>query len=118
MFLEELGSSLVKVHVEQRERVPRDPAAAALVRQLQSSPSTPSTATATRRASSSSSPASTPTTTATTPGAVVEWETDGYVAIKGHSGQDKQNTTPIHMKQEALKDAKRVGDFVGFCYNV
>ncbi|KAL7857964.1 hypothetical protein AOLI_G00180660 [Acnodon oligacanthus] len=34
MFLEELGSSLVKAHTEQRERVPRDPAATALVRQL------------------------------------------------------------------------------------
>ncbi|KAL7858466.1 hypothetical protein AOLI_G00185680 [Acnodon oligacanthus] len=70
-FLEELGSSLVKAYIEQRERVPRDPATPALVRQLQSSPSTLSTSTATRRvsapASSSSSPASTTTTTATTP---------------------------------------------------
>lgn len=73
MFLEELGSSLIKAHIEQRERVPQDPATAALVRQLQSSPSTPSTPRATRRASApashSASPASasTPTTTATTP---------------------------------------------------
>uniref|UniRef100_A0A3P9MKV5 PiggyBac transposable element-derived protein domain-containing protein n=1 Tax=Oryzias latipes TaxID=8090 RepID=A0A3P9MKV5_ORYLA len=56
MFLEELGNSLVKPHIEQRERVPRDPAAADLVRQLQGSPSTPSTSTATRRASASPSP--------------------------------------------------------------
>ena len=56
MFLEEIGRSLVKVHIEQRERVPRDPAAAALVRQLQSSPSTPSTPTATRRASAPAPP--------------------------------------------------------------
>ena len=71
MFLEELGNSLVKPHIERRERVPRDPEAAAFVRQLQSSPSTPSTPSATQResasASSSASPASTPTRTAPTP---------------------------------------------------
>ncbi|XP_061880293.1 piggyBac transposable element-derived protein 4-like [Entelurus aequoreus] len=70
MFLEELGNSLVKPHIEQK---PRDPDAAALVRQLQSSPSTPSTSSAPQRASapasSSASSASTPTRTdiATTP---------------------------------------------------
>ncbi|KAM4016931.1 LOW QUALITY PROTEIN: piggyBac transposable element-derived protein 4-like [Anomaloglossus baeobatrachus] len=71
MFFEELGRFLVKEHIDQRERVPRDPAAAALVRQLQSSTSALPTPTATQRASSpassSTSPASTSTTTATTP---------------------------------------------------
>lgn len=73
MFLEELGNSLVKPHIERRERMPRDPGAATLVRQFQSSDSTPSTPSATQRksgsASSSASPASTPTTgaKATTP---------------------------------------------------
>ncbi|KAM4031867.1 LOW QUALITY PROTEIN: piggyBac transposable element-derived protein 4-like [Anomaloglossus baeobatrachus] len=69
MFLEELGRSLVKGHIDQRERVPRDPGAAALVRQLQSSTSASPTATqrASSPASSSTSPASTSTTTATTP---------------------------------------------------
>ncbi|XP_069821040.1 uncharacterized protein [Dendropsophus ebraccatus] len=58
MFLEEIGRALVKAHIDQRERVPRDPAAAALVRQLQSSTSASSTPTVTQRASSpaSSSP--------------------------------------------------------------
>ncbi|KAM4038357.1 LOW QUALITY PROTEIN: uncharacterized protein ACNLHF_016667 [Anomaloglossus baeobatrachus] len=69
-FLEELERSLVKAHIDQREQVPRDPAAEALVRQLQS-PSASPTPTATQRASSpassSTSPASTSTTTATTP---------------------------------------------------
>ena len=54
MFLEEIGRSLVKVHIG--ERVPRDPAAAALLRRLQSSPSTPSTPTATQRASAPAPP--------------------------------------------------------------
>ncbi|XP_060720777.1 piggyBac transposable element-derived protein 4-like [Tachysurus vachellii] len=71
MFLEELGSSLVKAHIERRERVPQDPAAAALVRLVQSSPSTPSMPSATQRASvpasSSASPVSTLSSTATTP---------------------------------------------------
>ncbi|KAM4052997.1 uncharacterized protein ACNLHF_005812 [Anomaloglossus baeobatrachus] len=71
MFLEELERSLVKAHIDQRERVPRDPAAAALVRQLQSSTSASPTPTATQRASSpassSTSSASTSTTSATTP---------------------------------------------------
>ncbi|KAM4038566.1 uncharacterized protein ACNLHF_016923 [Anomaloglossus baeobatrachus] len=67
MFLEELGRSLIKAHIDQRERVPRDPAAAALVRQLQSSTSASPTPRASSPASSSTSPASTSTTTATTP---------------------------------------------------
>lgn len=72
MFLEELGNSLVKPHIEQRERVPRDPATADLVRQLQWSPNTPSTSTATRRVSASpspsaASPASSTPSTATMP---------------------------------------------------
>ncbi|KAM9307728.1 piggyBac transposable element-derived protein 4-like [Gastrophryne carolinensis] len=66
MFLEELGRSLVKAHIDQRERVPRDPAAAALVQQLQSSTSASPTPTATQRASSPAS-SSTSTTTATSP---------------------------------------------------
>ncbi|KAM9323738.1 piggyBac transposable element-derived protein 4-like [Gastrophryne carolinensis] len=66
MFLEELGRSLVKAHIDQRERVPRDPAAAAFVQQLQSSTSASPTPTATQRASSPAS-SSTSTTTATTP---------------------------------------------------
>ncbi|XP_048874855.1 piggyBac transposable element-derived protein 4-like [Brienomyrus brachyistius] len=68
LFLEQLGNSLVKEHIQRRERVPRDPAAAALVRQLQSSPSTPSAPSARRRtsgpASSSASPSSKSTSTA------------------------------------------------------
>ncbi|XP_068435159.1 piggyBac transposable element-derived protein 4-like [Clinocottus analis] len=67
MFLEELGNSLVKPHIERRGRVPHDPDAASLVRQLQSSPCAPSTPSATQRASapasSSASRASTPTRT-------------------------------------------------------
>ncbi|KAM4035776.1 uncharacterized protein ACNLHF_014862 [Anomaloglossus baeobatrachus] len=71
MLFEELGRSLVKAHIDQRKRVPGDPAAAALVRQLQSSTSASPTPTATQRASSpassSTNPASTSTRTATTP---------------------------------------------------
>ncbi|KAM4038377.1 uncharacterized protein ACNLHF_016694 [Anomaloglossus baeobatrachus] len=70
-FLEELERSLVKAHIDQRERVPQDPATAALVRQLQSSTSASPTPTATQRASSpssfSTSPASTSTTTLVRP---------------------------------------------------
>lgn len=69
MFLEELGNSLVKPHIERRGQLPRDPDAAALVRKVQSSPCTSFTPSATQRASattcSSASPASTPTRTAT-----------------------------------------------------
>ncbi|XP_044133740.1 piggyBac transposable element-derived protein 4-like [Bufo gargarizans] len=72
IFLEELGSSLVKAHIEQRKRVSRDPISAAMIRQMQSSSSTPSTPSTTQResepaSSSSSSLASTSTSTATTP---------------------------------------------------
>ncbi|XP_039598345.1 CD209 antigen-like protein B, partial [Polypterus senegalus] len=55
MFLQELGDSLIKGHIEKRERVPRDPAAAAVVRELQTTASTPSTSAGRRRASAPAS---------------------------------------------------------------
>ncbi|XP_029900733.1 piggyBac transposable element-derived protein 4-like [Myripristis murdjan] len=64
LFLEELGGSLVKAHIERREYTPRDPGAAALVRQIQNPQSPPSTPT--RRGLVPASPTASPSSKSTT----------------------------------------------------
>lgn len=65
LFLQELGNLLIKPYIERRERIPRDPATANIVRQLQST--TPTTSSAAQSASVTTRPSGSRASTSTTP---------------------------------------------------
>uniref|UniRef100_A0A3B3RN32 PiggyBac transposable element-derived protein domain-containing protein n=1 Tax=Paramormyrops kingsleyae TaxID=1676925 RepID=A0A3B3RN32_9TELE len=114
LFLEELGNCLVKAHIQRRERVPRDPAAAALVRQLQSSPSAPS---ARRRVSaavsSSASPASESTSTAEATASLRPPDSKRKRCQVCPSNKDrKTNTSCFHCRKYLCKEHT---ESVSFC---
>lgn len=119
IFLEELGSSLVKAHIEQRKRVSRDPIAAAVIRQMQSSSSTPSTPSTTQResvpaSSSSSSLASTSTSTATATTPVMPSDSKRKRCQVCPSNKDrKTHTLCFHCKKYICKEHAKS---VSFCH--